>query len=80
MRDQKNSTSNLMRNFVVWFSNVDTLNLEKNLELKQLIRNSETEPDIIALSEAKPKKYPLMESALALDCWIHIIWKQYESG
>ena len=41
--------------FRIWFTNVDTLTLEKHLELKRLIDSTPNPPDLIALSEAKPK-------------------------
>ena len=45
-----------MKMFRKWFTNVDTLTLYKNLELKRLIDSTPNPPDLIAFSEAKPKK------------------------
>ena len=45
-----------MKMFRIWFTNVDTLTLDKNLALKRLIDSIPNPPDLIALSEAKPKK------------------------
>ena len=45
-----------MKMFRIWFTNVDTVTLDKNLELKRLIDSTPNPPDLIALSEAKPKK------------------------
>ena len=45
-----------MQMFRIWFTNVDTLTLDKNLELKRLTDSTPNPPDLIALSEAKLKK------------------------
>ena len=42
--------------FRIWFTNVDTLTLDKNLELKPLIDSTPNPTDLIALSEANLKK------------------------
>ena len=40
-----------------WFSNVDTFNCDKILEISYLLDNCDIKPSIIALSEVKPKNY-----------------------
>ena len=45
-----------MKTFRIWFTIVDTKTLDKNLDLKRLTDSTPNPPDLIALSEAKPKK------------------------
>ena len=45
-----------MKMFRIRFTIVETLPCDKNLELKTLIDSTSNPPDLVALSEPKPKK------------------------